>query len=95
MPLKACRFESGLRYHVINKINSLRNNCLLYLHPTQHPAIDRQQQLKKQIDRLASRSFWFGVAVGLVLGILAGFAIGYSQGSPTTVVVPLSQGIKT
>lgn len=54
-----------------------------------------QDEIQQRIRRMASRAYWAGLIAGVLIGIAAGLAIGYQLGSPTTVVVPLSQGVRT
>jgi Mg/Co/Ni transporter MgtE len=54
-----------------------------------------QEEIQKRIRRMASRAWWAGLVAGVLLGLIAGLAIGYHLGSPQTIVVPLSQGIRT
>ena len=53
-----------------------------------------KQTIKKELGKVSRQSFWLGVALGLLGGLLLGFAIGYGHGD-RTVVIPLSQGIRT
>ncbi|MBK6510039.1 MAG: hypothetical protein IPG06_11725 [Haliea sp.] len=52
------------------------------------------EEIQQGIKRMASRAWWAGFIAGVLLGLIAGPAIGYQLGSPQTIVVPLSQGIK-
>jgi hypothetical protein len=56
--------------------------------------MDRQPEIKKQIDRLASRYFLIGLALDVLIGAVIGFVVAYTQGSPTTVVLPLTRGVQ-
>lgn len=53
------------------------------------------EETQQRIKRMASRAWWAGLIAGVLLGLIAGLAIGYQLGSPQTIVVPLSQGIRT
>lgn len=55
----------------------------------------RQQDMQIKFQKLASRSFWTDAVTGVLLGLALRFAIGYGMGSPQTVVIPLSRGIRT
>ena len=52
------------------------------------------KEIEKRIKRMATRDLVFGALVGLLPGFSFGFAVGYSQVG-TTVVIPLTEGIKT
>jgi hypothetical protein len=52
------------------------------------------EEIENRIKSMATRALVFGALVGLLGGFAFGFAVGYSQGD-STIVVPLSQGIKT
>ena len=54
-----------------------------------------REKLEQDIKKLARQSWWVGAAVGAILGFALGFAFGYGEGSSTTVVIPLQQGINT
>ncbi|MEZ5572423.1 MAG: hypothetical protein R3E64_10415 [Halioglobus sp.] len=56
--------------------------------------MEQQDIFKKHLRKATTRSYWLGVGLGLVFGILLGMAIGYTLGSPTTVVIPLTEGTK-
>lgn len=56
--------------------------------------MDRQAIIKKHLIQVSRQSYWLGIGIGLLLGIIAGFALGYASGSSTTIVVPLSEGVK-
>lgn len=53
-----------------------------------------QQTLKAELSKVSRQSFWLGMILGLLGGLALGFAIGYGQ-VETTLVVPLTQGIRT
>lgn len=57
--------------------------------------MSREQFIKNKLSKVSQQSYWLGLIVGVVLGVIAGLSIGYQLGSPTTVVVPLTQGIRT
>jgi hypothetical protein len=56
--------------------------------------MNREQFNKQALRKESRRSYWLGVVVGVLIGTALGFAIGYGAGSPTMVVVPLSEGVK-
>lgn len=56
--------------------------------------MDREKYIKKQLSKVSRQSFWLGVLLGVLIGLTLGFAIGYSRVG-TTVVIPLTQGIRT
>jgi ABC-type nitrate/sulfonate/bicarbonate transport system permease component len=49
--------------------------------------------IRDAMRKVSRQSYWFGLAVGILIGAVTGFAIGYSQVGQT-VVVPLSRGIE-
>jgi len=56
--------------------------------------MDQKKIIKRHLTKISRESYWLGFAVGAVLGIIFGVVIGFGLGSPTTVVIPLSQGVK-
>lgn len=54
----------------------------------------RVEEIEKRIRQKLIRALWVGVAFGLLLGFAFGFFVGYGQVG-TTVVIPLSEGIRT
>ncbi len=57
--------------------------------------MDQQQVIEKHLKAGTARAYWIGAALGLLFGIIAGLAIGYSLGSDHVLVIPLDQGIET
>jgi hypothetical protein len=56
---------------------------------------DKQTEIiHKALKQATSHGMWMGLAAGIVLGLIAGFAIGEHMGTKT-VIVPLSEGVKT
>lgn len=57
--------------------------------------MENQEIIAKHMRQVATRSYVVGAAIGLVLGFIAGCLVGYQMGSPTTVVIPFSEGVET
>jgi hypothetical protein len=56
--------------------------------------MNKQDIIKKHMSQVYGQGFWFGAALGLVFWIILGMVIGYDLGGDTTIVIPLSEGIK-
>gem|GEM_PF-7032080 len=56
--------------------------------------MDKHDATTKRLLKETERSYWLGVAVGVVVGIIIGILIGLDFGSTTTLVIPLSEGVK-
>ena len=50
--------------------------------------------VEKRLKRITTQAFIVGAIVGAMLGFALGFLVGYNQVC-TTLIVPLSEGIKT
>ncbi len=55
--------------------------------------MNKQQIIKRHMHKVSRESFWLSVILGVLGGLLLGFAIGYSQ-TGQTVVRPLTRGVK-
>jgi F0F1-type ATP synthase assembly protein I len=51
--------------------------------------------IQEHLKQAADQTYYLGVALELVGGLLLGLAIGYQLGSSKTIVILLEQGIET
>jgi hypothetical protein len=56
--------------------------------------MSRQEIIEKHMRQVSSRAYWLGVIAGLVFGFIAGGVVGYALSSDTTIVIPLTEGVK-
>jgi hypothetical protein len=56
--------------------------------------MNNKEIIEKSMREVSTQAYWLGVVLGLVLSAIGGFAMGYELGSPTTVVIPLTEDMK-
>jgi len=62
---------------------------------SQEARLERQAAIiAAGLKRTATRALLAAVMLWLIFGLVAGLAIGYSLGSPKTIVIPLEPGVE-